>query len=183
MKIEFTCNNCNSVLRLPAENVGKKARCPVCGNISVVAEKSESSDSLTPNYLEETTGYENDPPHYSQPNQPEAHNYGPSSGNHTDNPYSAPVSPNPGQNYHGQFAAPPTDALGITSIILGSIAVVTSCGCGVCGVFTSSPVAIVGLILAIISRSPNKWIGIALNGLALLIGFSFIAIAVMFQAF
>jgi hypothetical protein len=36
MKIEFTCLHCHSVLRLPAEHAGKRARCPVCSALVMV---------------------------------------------------------------------------------------------------------------------------------------------------
>lgn len=36
MPIEFHCTNCSKLLRTPAENAGKKAKCPQCGAIADV---------------------------------------------------------------------------------------------------------------------------------------------------
>lgn len=47
MKIEFTCEHCRSVLRLPAEHAGKRARCPVCSSLVLVPLETGSSDAVS----------------------------------------------------------------------------------------------------------------------------------------
>lgn len=44
MKIEFTCEHCRSVLRLPAEHAGKRARCPVCSSLVLVPLETGNAD-------------------------------------------------------------------------------------------------------------------------------------------
>ncbi len=36
MAIEFTCKNCNAILRVPDEHAGKKAKCPKCETLNVI---------------------------------------------------------------------------------------------------------------------------------------------------
>ena len=56
MKIEITCPECESLMRLDAENVGKQARCPVCSTITQIPldakriepEQSEKAGSSPP---------------------------------------------------------------------------------------------------------------------------------------
>jgi len=42
--IQFNCNSCGTTLRVPAEHLGKQARCPKCQNLNVV-----QADPLDPN--------------------------------------------------------------------------------------------------------------------------------------
>ncbi|MFT5300836.1 MAG: phage FluMu protein Com [Mariniblastus sp.] len=41
MTIEFTCQHCNTLLRVPKEHAGKQARCPQCQELNVVQPDSQ----------------------------------------------------------------------------------------------------------------------------------------------
>ena len=47
MKIEFTCPECKTLMRLAAEDAGKQARCPVCSTISQIPLDSQAAKSST----------------------------------------------------------------------------------------------------------------------------------------
>jgi uncharacterized RDD family membrane protein YckC len=48
MSIEFRCGGCSNLLRVADENVGKQARCPKCGQISVVPGSSPVPSAAAP---------------------------------------------------------------------------------------------------------------------------------------
>lgn len=48
MSIEFRCDECQYLLRTGEDSVGKKARCPQCGNIQIVAADRNDSSPVEP---------------------------------------------------------------------------------------------------------------------------------------
>ena len=48
MAIEFRCNECQKLLRIPDEHAGKSAQCPACGHISQVPAASTTAASFEP---------------------------------------------------------------------------------------------------------------------------------------
>jgi uncharacterized RDD family membrane protein YckC len=48
MSIEFRCGGCSNLLRVADENAGKQARCPKCGQISLVPDASSAPSAAAP---------------------------------------------------------------------------------------------------------------------------------------
>jgi uncharacterized RDD family membrane protein YckC len=80
MSIEFRCGGCSNLLRVADEFVGKQARCPQCGQISLVPHAGEGAAAPTPA-----------PSHFADP--PDQLTQSPFAGKESsagDNPYQSP---------------------------------------------------------------------------------------------
>ena len=75
MSIEFQCNQCQSILRVPSEHAGKQAKCPQCEFINMIP-LSSTAPTVAPG---------NPAPTYKPPGE-------------TTNQFSGPVSPSPSGN-------------------------------------------------------------------------------------
>jgi DNA-directed RNA polymerase subunit RPC12/RpoP len=190
MKIDFKCTNCSSVLRLPAEHIGKHARCPVCQTV-VLVEPGKTTNVPTESALKPLTNSDSIDDLFSAveskpteapgsvgqfPNLPV---------NPTDfsrpineSPYASPqYGGMPNVNY--QPSSSP-DGFWITGVVLGSISLILSCGCGCYGSIPALFLSSVGLVLTFASKSPNKIVGYLLNGIAFGFGFLILMILLVF---
>ena len=197
MKIDFKCTNCSSVLRLPAEHIGKHARCPVCqtvvlvepGESSTVPEdsgpknsgikpitSSESIDDLFGTVASKQTETSTNIGQF--PNLPV--NTTDFSRPINESPYTTPQYGGiPNVNYQPN---PPPDGLWVTGVVLGSVSLVLSCGCGCYGSIPALFLSSIGLVLTFLSKSPNKIVGFLLNGLAFVFGMLVLMMLVLFGA-
>ncbi len=88
MSIEFRCEQCQFLLRTGDDSVGKKARCPQCGNIQIVTAQANDISPVEPQV--ETPFHTNPTP---QPVQQPPQN--PFAVDPAPNPYEAATSANP----------------------------------------------------------------------------------------
>jgi DNA-directed RNA polymerase subunit RPC12/RpoP len=190
MKIDFKCTNCSSVLRLPAEHVGKHARCPVCQTV-VLVEPGKTTNVPTEPALKPLTNSDSIDDLFSAVESKQTEAPG-SVGqipnlptNATD--FSRPINESPyaspqygGMPHANYQPSPPPDGFWVTGVVLGSISLLLSCGCGCYGSIPALFLSSVGLILTFASKSPNKIVGYLLNGIAFGFGVLILMILLVF---
>ncbi len=182
-KIEFSCTKCKSLLRLPAAFVGRKARCPVCGNVDVVTSGTESP-------ADEFSGeefLENEIPKEQFSSSHLGRKYEPNdfSGpvNDMQSPFAPPQAQSPFQSTNSGAAGAANDGLWVASLTLGIISIVFSVigGC-CCGGVVSVPVGVTGLILSINSSSQSKNVCLILNCIGIGLGLIGVVVQLAFIA-
>ena len=129
MPIDFQCNQCQHTLRVPEESVGKKARCPQCGQVQDIPtpQQAPGSAGFDIGNFDAPSAKEDPPSGYAGQQQP-YQSYPDSPQPYRPNPYQAPA--------HGGYYAPqpksleqvksrvrpPAIALMIVSVLSGLLA-------------------------------------------------------------
>lgn len=146
MKIEVSCSECQSVLRVSEEHRGKQLRCPVCEHLNPIPISGSSNSTATPSDAHATSPYDD------------------SADANFD--YSEPVF-DP-QNIQGGQATNQSSDLS-TSIVLGILGIVLNMSCGGCLFPILFFVNAYGLMLGYKSTSSARQTAIILNVIAMTI--------------
>ena len=93
MAIEFRCTQCNKLLRTGDETVGKQARCPECGAITVVPQPDSIPESAS-EPSQDSGPFSDTLPGSTPPPSPTPHEAGSPFGG--DSPFASGAVPPPG---------------------------------------------------------------------------------------
>ncbi len=186
MKIELTCPQCQSVLRLDAEHAGKLARCPVCSELIKIPDAEDRSGSAE--FGEEASppsgaGWDGDRDLFSrgiaaQPLGNDRSGIELDSGTPTvgsTNPFASPPSTSTSYRPIPVANAQRPDELLIAGVILGASSIFVQCMCCSLGVLLALPMSSAGLFCTFLSKSRNRWIGFLLNLIAMAMSLIIIA--------
>ncbi len=154
MKIEITCPECESLMRLDAENVGKQARCPVCSTITQIPldakriepEQSEKAGSSPPS---DTPGLHDS--HFDE-REPDFKNRPTSSRNQVAFGLDLPI---------------------VYGLGLGILSIVANFVC--CGPYLGLPAAMAGITYVFQSKSSLRQSGFVIIGLGLFVNLAILA--------
>lgn len=185
MKIELTCPQCQSVLRLDAEHAGKLARCPVCSELIKIPDAAGHSGSEDVGTVSSATGSAwgsaGDLSRDEIASQPpgtggsgiEPDHASPTVG--STNPYAGPQATPTNYRPAPVATGQRQDELWVAGVVLGGASIFIQCLCCSLGVILALPMSSAGLFCTFLSKSPNRWIGFLLNLISMAI--SLISIA------
>ncbi len=177
MKIELTCPQCQSVLRLDAEHAGKLALCPVCSELVEIPDAEAPADSgqfgNAPSAGRSVWGDTRNPFGEGMASQPlgtggsiiERDAESPTVGN--TNPFASPRSNSTSYQPAAAANAQRQDEMWGAGVVLGCASIFVQCMCCSLGVVLALPMSSVGLFCTFLSKSPNRWIGFVLNLIAM----------------
>lgn len=157
MPIEFRCRGCSRLLRTGDGTAGQTARCPDCGELTVIPAPGASAPPLFDAGSQGSVSGE--PPWHPAP---DPFSPGPTG---EPNPYQTPTQ----YGTPGYGLPPRRDGRATASLVLGLVGLLTLCCCGPAGIVTG----IVGLVFGIQTvQSEDRGMavaGIVLNSIVLLI--------------
>ena len=146
MKIEFTCPECKTLMRLAVENAGKQARCPVCSTISQIPLGSQPVKPRAAKPISRE-------PDFDEPN--------PQPRNNKRSRKDSPPENSSQSSQAGTFIG--LDREIIYGIGLGMASLGSNFVC--CGVYVGLPASIVGLLYTFLSKSVLKQSSLVINGM------------------
>ncbi len=157
MKIELTCEGCQSILNIDSIYAGKKARCPECQFVNSIPISDDGFD------LGGGANTAGNAPNFSETKaSPDQY---PNDVDQSRNPYQVSIDQTNGGSVR------PTAGAAQTGLILGIISVVlVYLGSFFCCIFPflGSALGIVGLLFSLNSESEYRTVGIVLNSLSIL---------------
>jgi len=156
MKIEVTCSNCRSILRVDVIHAGKQVRCPACDYLTLIPDAD--GDQLAPE-SDRPSDFHGD----NSVSQPEY-----------EQPTSAPISPPssspiyttgpnveyPNPIYQGR---PPADGKDTIALVLGGLSIGSAFFCACFSAIITPALSITGFCLAVSSNGPSRGAAIVTN--------------------
>ena len=167
-KVEFQCQHCGSTLRLGSEHQGKQARCPICGVITTVPYKADSSYKPLSSPVPQSP-LEHPPTKPESPAPP--------------NPYSSPTSSAAPAQQFGTM--PGNDGLWWAGLICGIVSIVSivssllPCMCCFVGPMFGILSSFAGCTATVFSQIGPKWINFLLCGIGFAISLGMLVVMLL----